>query len=610
MFQEITPEDALQAVKALIKENELRKTRYALWWKGTLISPSAVISKHHQLIGNPINRNSFDTSQAQKALLNLGFPIIDTSRDDGFFTETELHSFSELTQNRFYNKSKPIDVNLGEFVSNVLWDKTKIWREKLLELGWYKDNNRYTWQTQSSSKQGNNYKRYTWFKVFPDTNTKKLIFFTVGVGYNGTLEYKLDIQASNDFFSEEDKHLFYTSKLKLNADKETIKKEDVYKENWDSLIDKTNTYFESKLDLLEKFSSHFWPEKRLMRIVWNDNNWQFPMERYWKKEWQGKKGKAHHEQYGFGFEEWLFNKRYLINGNRYGYIRGIESMPKDISFIDELHLYTINPNTKQQFLIGKLLNVEIYHDINEIDNDVVSIFEINRNLMLEELSSVKADIKFLKTLELRPNLSFRLEDAMLYQEPILIQQDVLKNHRFIPRIIENELESIIEKIDIGFKDPKMNFEPGNGTGTNSYSQNVTGGKRIVNKTHADITNDLHDYLTNSKNYKGFKISTEKTRICNNLVDCVAKNNNKYILFEVKTANSVLACIRQALGQIIEYALLDTSLDISKLVIIGPTIPRERDLVYFNNLKEKLELPLEYWSYSFEEEKISDKFKMY
>ena len=608
MFNEITPDEALTAIKKLIRENDLRKTTYAVWWEGKLISPSTVISKHFEIIGSPIQRNSFDTSQAQKALLNLGFPIVDTSRDDDFFTEKELNSFSQLIKNRFYNKLKPVDKNIGEFISNVIWKKTKIWRDKLLELGWFKDNDKYTWQTQSSSKQGNNFKQYTWYRVYPFSNTKKLIFFTVGVGSNGALEYKLDIQANHNFFTDEDKHWFYTNRNLFSADMRTISKDDVVNENWSSLLKKTDDYFEKNLAVLKKISSHFWPEKRLMRLVWNDNNWQFPIERSWNNKWQKKKDKAHHEQYGFGFEDWLFNKRYLIDGFRYGYIRGVESMPKDIDFIDALHLYSIHPITKEQFLIGELRNVVIYHEIDEVDEQVVDVFEKNRSLMLKELAEVDADTKLLKTLELRPNLSFKVEDAVIYQEPILINQDVLKIHRFIPRIIESDLELLIEEVDSEIKNPKMKFDEGNGTGSNSYSQNVNGGKRNVNRTHADITNDLHVYLTQSKEYKDFNISTEKTRISNNLVDCIAKKDNEYILFEVKTANSVLACIRQALGQIIEYALLDSSLEINKLVIIGPVIPSENDLAYFQNLKEKLKLPIHYWSYSFEKEDLLEKFK--
>ncbi|MFP3339907.1 hypothetical protein R0J91_18155, partial [Micrococcus sp. SIMBA_131] len=86
---------------------------------------------------------------------------------------------------------------------------------------------------------------------------------------------------------------------------------------------------------------------------------------------------------------------YLIDGYRYGYIRGVDSMPRDTSFINELYLYSIHPNTKQKFLIGKLSNVDVYHDKEEVEEEVIKVFEDNRGLMLNELEEVKADTKLM-----------------------------------------------------------------------------------------------------------------------------------------------------------------------------------------------------------------------
>lgn len=230
--------------------------------------------------------------------------------------------------------------------------------------------------------------------------------------------------------------------------------------------------------------------------------------------------------------------------------------------------------------------------------------------MLEELSMVNSDTNLLKKIDLSPNISFSLEEAIVYEEPILLPEDILKTVRFIPNKIQGDLENLVNQIEREFKDPKLRFNEGNGTGTNSYSQKITGGKRKVNRTHADITNDLHDYLSQVKDFKGFKISTEKTRVGNSLVDCAVKAKNKHIFFEVKTSNSFLTNVRLALGQIIEYALLDKSIKVEKLIIVGPAQPKDRDLIYFEVLKEKLSLPLYYWSYSVDEKLLNNKFNRF
>lgn len=93
------------------------------------------------------------------------------------------------------------------------------------------------------------------------------------------------------------------------------------------------------------------------------------------------------------------------------------------------------------------------------------------------------------------------------------------------------------------------------------------------------------------------ISVEKTRIEGASVDLVVKNQeNNYDIFEVKTNNSALKNIRQALGQILEYALLDSMIICNKIVIVGPAQFKENEKEYFEKLKESIKLNLEYWAY--------------
>jgi len=610
MFEEITQQEALKAIKQLIKEDNLRSTTYAVWWKGKLISPSAIISEHYKLVGNPINRDSFDTSQAQEALLKLGFPIVDTSRDDNFFTEKELKTFEVLIARKDYDSSNGVDINIGNFLKEIVWTKTKIWAEKLEQKGWQVVSKRRGWNTRHQKKGFQTYKQYAWCSLRPENEKNKLLFFTVGVGTNGDLEYKIDIQWNDTSFTQAQKDTFWNLREKNKAGFQYIKKENINNLNWKTLVEKSDGFFTKHLETYTEVYYSLWPERRLMRLVYNDNNWQVPIERYWNNNWQGRSDKAHHDQYGFGFEEWLFNSRYHINGFQYGYVRGIDTMPRDAIFINELYLYTLDSKTNQKLLVAKLNNVNLYRDESDIDEEVLKIFEDHRGDMLEELSQVKADTSLLRKIPLLPNISFDLEESIIYEESILLPEDFLKIHRFIPNKIEGYLDKVVNEIDDFFKDPRLDFKKGNGTGLNSYTQNIVGGKRNVNRTHADITNDLYDYLMLSDDYKNHEISAEKTRVGNNLVDCATKKDDILNLFEVKTANTVLACIRQALGQILEYALLDTSIDINQLVIIGPAKPNERDLNYFESLKKTLNLPLNYWSYSFEEKEINKKFIHY
>lgn len=610
MFDELTQAKAEKVIVQLIKDGETDKTQYAVWWKKKHISPTKVITKHYELEGKPINRRSINTDQAQKKLLELGFPIVDTTVADNFFSEKELESFQILLARKDYDSSNKIDVNIGEFLRKTIGTKTQIWAKKLEELGWQIVSKKRGWNTRSVKVGFQSYKQYAWCSLKPENEENNLLLFTVGVGSDGSLEYKMDIQWNDKSFTQNQKDVFSDLRKEYGAGFQYIRKNEVAEYSWESLIKKSDQFFTNHLSTYTDIYYELWPERRLMRLVYNEDNWQVPMERYWNKDWQGRLDKAHHEQYGFGFEEWLFNSRYNIDGIQYGYVRGVDTMPASASFINELYLYTLNPQTSQKYLIAKLCDVTIYRSDEEVEKEVLEVFEDGREKMLMELEMVKADTIFLKKIPLLPNISFELEKAIIYPEPILLSEDVLKSTRFIPNKVQGDIEALVQKIEKEIKDPKINFDEGNGTGSNSYSQNIIGGKRDVNRSHADITNDLHEYLIKAKDYKSFKISTEKTRVGNNLVDCAAKGKNGYIFFEVKTTNSFLTNVRLALGQIIEYALLDNSIKVEKLIIVGPAQPKDRDLIYFDILKEKLSLPLYYWSYSFEEEILNKKFTKY
>jgi hypothetical protein len=610
MFEELTQRDVIISINTLIKEESINDTQYAVWWKHKLISPARIITKHYKLQGRPINRKSINTNQAQSRLLELGFPIVDTATTDNFFSEKELNSFQILIARKDYDSSNPVDVNIGVFLRETVWTKTQLWAEKLEKLGWKIVSKRKGWNTRHQKKGFQTYKQYAWSSLKPINGQNNLLLFTVGVGSNGDLEYKMDIQWSDKSLSPKQKDLFFKLRAKANASFQYIHKSDVSKHSWNTLIEKSDTFFSSHLKTYTDIYYSVWPERRLMRLVYNDNNWQVPIERFWNKKWQGRSDKAHHEQYGFGFEEWLFNPRYLINGLQYGYVRGIDTMPEGAVFINELYLYTLDHKTNKKFLVAKLNNVNILRDEYDIEEEVLNVFESGRKEMLSELERVRADTNFLKKLQLKPNISFGLEEVINYEDSVPLPDDFLKIHRFIPNKIEGDIAKIISEIDTSFSNPKLDFNEGNGTGSNSYSQNVSGGKRNVNRTHSDITNDLHNYLLTSSEFKGYTISTEKTKVGNNLVDCAALIDSQLILFEAKTTNSFLANVRLALGQIIEYALLDKEIIIEQLVIVGPAEPNSRDLEYLSSLRNVLNLPLTYWSYSFEEKLLNKKFKKY
>lgn len=74
---------------------------------------------------------------------------------------------------------------------------------------------------------------------------------------------------------------------------------------------------------------------------------------------------------------------------------------------------------------------------------------------------------------------------------------------------------------------------------------------------------------------------------------VRRGTDEYWYYEIKTALSPRACLREALGQVLEYAYWPGSREASQLIICGETPLDDDGAAYLRRLKERFRLPLEY-----------------
>ena len=84
----------------------------------------------------------------------------------------------------------------------------------------------------------------------------------------------------------------------------------------------------------------------------------------------------------------------------------------------------------------------------------------------------------------------------------------------------------------------------------------------------------------------------------------SKSEKEWHFFEVKTV-SAKRCIREALGQRLEYTHYPDLNLASKLFIVGPEPPDEKDKAYMKLLRERYNLPIWFRWYSFAENKLYD-----
>ena len=79
------------------------------------------------------------------------------------------------------------------------------------------------------------------------------------------------------------------------------------------------------------------------------------------------------------------------------------------------------------------------------------------------------------------------------------------------------------------------------------------------------------------------------------IDLVVKHQDSYDLYEVKTNQDVRICIREAIGQIIDYAFFECNDRIEKMFIIGQNQISKEAVEYLENIRLKHNLPIYYQS---------------
>jgi hypothetical protein len=108
----------------------------------------------------------------------------------------------------------------------------------------------------------------------------------------------------------------------------------------------------------------------------------------------------------------------------------------------------------------------------------------------------------------------------------------------------------------------------------------------VNRIHNRIQNRFIKYL--NQEYINDKISGEKNRI-----DAKRITTNEIFIYEIKPFESVYTCIREGIGQLLDYSHKESTKKKIHLFIVGPNIPSQNDIEFLEVIKRVLKLPFGY-----------------
>ncbi len=125
-------------------------------------------------------------------------------------------------------------------------------------------------------------------------------------------------------------------------------------------------------------------------------------------------------------------------------------------------------------------------------------------------------------------------------------------------------------------------------------------KAIVRQCKEQIERDLrHNELQKmlfrrlAREFGKNNVGTENQAVNGTRIDLVVRRKSRFWFYEIKTADSVRACIREAIGQLLEYAFWPGAQKAARLVVAGELAMDKDGEGYLRRLRDEFSLPIEY-----------------
>jgi hypothetical protein len=113
----------------------------------------------------------------------------------------------------------------------------------------------------------------------------------------------------------------------------------------------------------------------------------------------------------------------------------------------------------------------------------------------------------------------------------------------------------------------------------------------VNLRHNEIQWHLYKHLASL--YGSRAVGTECPSGTDGKVDVIVRRGNKFWFYDIKTAPSARACIREAIAQLMEYSFWPGGREAKRLVVVGEPFLDGDSRAFLARLKNQLSLPITY-----------------
>lgn len=329
--------------------------------------------------------------------------------------------------------------------------------------------------------------------------------------------------------------------------------------------------------------------EKIARICWNTHDWRRPSGSEGKSQSDG----SYEKELGFGHEEWLLDdSKIMPDGYHYAFLQPMNVKSGiHVGQTYNIHLFTISP-LKEKIYIG-CLNNALGISISE-SKKVYSYYRKQG-----WLAEMKEDVKYAggKVDDFKPewlfNVKFKFSDASIYysNQPIL-KPDSL-GHRYNLMNKRGDLEFV--------KDDEGNIQT---LDTSPIYKTLKAGEIVIDPLHKRIQNAIVEILKDQYVHLYVEKGTDSIKKQKVDIKGLLKDSEEWHYFEVKTY-SAKRSIREALGQILEYDHYPNTKRASKLFIVGPEKPDDKDCEYMKTIRDTYNIPVYFRWYSFEDKQLHE-----
>jgi hypothetical protein len=337
-------------------------------------------------------------------------------------------------------------------------------------------------------------------------------------------------------------------------------------------------------------------EEKIARICWNTEEWRKPSGESSKSKYK----QAYEHKYGYGHEEWLLDTTKLINGYHYTHLQPIgRCRVKYIGKTFNISLYSINAEDRTRWWVGRISDVIV--TTAEESREAYATYERNGWLkeMKDQLQSVGGDVQeFRKTkhedffvVRFRPSSLELLDTPKEFprNDPAVgTARYVLLSKEKTPKLIET----------------RFVFSPGHKKKKISTDSSDKGHSGSIDLVHNQMQNEIYWQLV--RKFGKNNVRTEQPVGYGPKVDIVVKDNDgNYIFYEIKAEHPVRLCIRESLGQLLDYAYYPNVNNAKKLVLVSPNPITPEAETYLRTIRNKFHVALYYERYDEEKKSLEE-----